>query len=501
MKIKYTIIIILALFFANCSEDLDVDYKNNTDRVKLMENPDDVKGVASSLFFNWYKAQYFAYTFSPVMAMWTMADQGTASWTNGGMFDLSSEPREAFNNSEEYSWKFITQTYYEKMYANLSQTNDILKTLNKGMEIGKINEDGKGDETGMVRAFCYFNQGITLGYLGLVFDKAFITTEFMDENNLTLVETSDYKTVVDSAVVMLERCIEVCDNDDFMIPDSWINGTEYSNTELSELAHSFIARLLTYRPRTAAENNDTDWAIVLKHALLGIKRDLAPFMDNVTWYNHFYNYTFNNLTLDWCGVDARIIHLMDNEYPEVYPDLSIYPVPDRAHSDDLRLATDFRYDGSCPLKADRGYYHFFNYEYKRYRYSYDHPDEVIDFSVTENSLIIAEAEYRLGNIPIAKTIINAGTRTTRGFLDEITDDNKVLDALFYERDIELMMTGMGTAFFDMRRRDMLQKGTPLHFPIPAKELNVMVEPIYTFGGVENADGINTSNGGWKTTTK
>jgi len=72
----------------------------------------------------------------------------------------------------------------------------------------------------------------------------------------------------------------------------------------------------------------------------------------------------------------------------------------------------------------------------------------------------------------------------------------LLKAIFYERDIELIQTGFGIAFFDMRRRDMLQPGTLLHFPIPAKELMVMNMPLYTFGGVANADGINTSNGGW-----
>ena len=72
----------------------------------------------------------------------------------------------------------------------------------------------------------------------------------------------------------------------------------------------------------------------------------------------------------------------------------------------------------------------------------------------------------------------------------------MLEAIFYERDVELIQTGYGIAFFDMRRRDMLQPGTMLHFPIPAKELMVMQMPLYTFGGVANADGINTSDGGW-----
>ncbi len=75
-------------------------------------------------------------------------------------------------------------------------------------------------------------------------------------------------------------------------------------------------------------------------------------------------------------------------------------------------------------------------------------------------------------------------------------DELIYDAIFYERDIELMLTGFGTAFFDMRRRDMLQKGTLLHLPIPGGQLMLIGEDFYTFGGVVNADGINVSNGGW-----
>jgi len=81
-------------------------------------------------------------------------------------------------------------------------------------------------------------------------------------------------------------------------------------------------------------------------------------------------------------------------------------------------------------------------------------------------------------------------------LNENISREELLEAIYYERDIELIQTGFGIAFFDMRRRDMLQYGTMLHFPIPGKDLMAMELPEYTFGGEANADGINTSNGGW-----
>ncbi len=496
MKFKYLFLVLITILtFSGCKDFLTIDYDNKPDKDIVLNNPDDVYGLASGLFFNWYINQYYSYTYSPVMAMWTMADQGTSSWLNGGMYDLSSEPRAAFNNTEEYDWKLITETYYQKMYADLSQANDILSVLNEGMEIGTLDADGKGADTEMIRAFSYFIQGVTMGYLGLTFDKAYIVTDKTEDP--AGVETSSYKTVIDSAVASLDKCIAVCNNNGFTVPDDWINGSTYSNNELAQLASSFAARFLVYCPRNASENEQVDWQRVYNYANNGIQKNLAPFMDNVTWHNYFFHYTVSRD--NWVRIDARIINLMDPSYPWRYPDLSSEPAPGEASSADARLTSDFTYNPVCNFRPERGYYHFSNYEYTRYPYSFDNPDYVTDFSVAENDLIKAEALFHNGQKNTAIDIINSGTRVTRGNLpplDYSISDEDFLKALFYERDIELIMTGYGIAYFDMRRRDMLQEGTPLHFPIPAKELNVMYLPLYTFGGVENADGINTSNGGW-----
>jgi hypothetical protein len=71
---------------------------------------------------------------------------------------------------------------------------------------------------------------------------------------------------------------------------------------------------------------------------------------------------------------------------------------------------------------------------------------------------------------------------------------EVLDLIFAERDIELGRTDFGLPFFDMRRKNALQRGTILHFPVPADELVTQGFEVYTFGGVDAADGINTADG-------
>lgn len=486
MKSTYLIFIILVLLsFTSCHKDLDEINLNQPDKEEALSNASDVYGLAESSFFNWYMA--VTSSISPRMSMWVMADQGTCSWANSGMFHLSSEPRTAFDNTTSYTYAHIFETYYEDLYGNLHQVNDVLKLIDDGMELG---EDGK--DTRQAQAFCYFIQGATLGHLGLVYDQVYIVTETTD---VQTVLPSPYQDVMQAAIASLNKSIEISRNNNFTIPDNWINGTEYSSTELAELASGFAARFLVYGARNKTENNQINWSNVLEYANNAIERDLAPYMDDVIWKSWFRYYTVRP---GWARIDARIINLMDDRYPWRFPDDGIAPPP--AQGDDKRLETDFTFNSVNNMKPERGYYHFSNYEYTRYPYSITtHTGEVVEFSVTEIDLIKAEAYAEMGDLGQAIQIINDGTRTTRGELPLLSPDSdkeKVLEAVFYERDIELIQTGFGIAFFDMRRRDMLQTGTMLHFPIPAKELMVMQMPIYTFGGEYNADGINTSNGGW-----
>lgn len=486
---KYRVIIFFVVAWmglASCSKDLNVIYLNKPDREKALSNPDDVYNIAKSSFYNWFMA--INSSLSPRIGMWVAADQGTCSWANSGMHDLSKEPRIPFNNTTSYTYAYVFERFYQDMYSTLSQTNDVLyAVVNDSMPMGK---DGKDSE--MVKAFSYFIQGATQGYLSMVYDKVYI----IDENtDLEALQLSTYQEGTAAAIASLDKCIAICEENHFNVPSDWINGHAYTNAELAELARSFAARFLVYMPRNKEENSQIDWDKVLAYANNGIKKPLLVTMDNATWKSWFRYYTVRP---GWARIDCRIIHMMDDEYPWRFPDSGINPDP--AQSDDARLETDFHFNSVNNMKPERGYYNFSNYEYSRYPYAITtFTGDVPDMLMAENDLIRAEAYARLGNLDEARNIINAGTRVTRGHLPKLRSNitqAKLLDAIFYERDIELIQTGFGIAFFDMRRRDMLQKGTLLNFPIPAKELMVMQMPIYTYGGVDNADGINTSNGGW-----
>ena len=496
---KYLILFtaVISVLLAGC-ESLDVKNENDPDFKTAFSNPSDVKGVAGGLINSWFTTtQNYD---GPALMMWVGADAGTCSWGNANMRWFSNEPRVAFDNTPSYADAQTTENYYAGLYSTLSYANDV---LTKVVKEGMIIESEGVDETPMVEAVARLGQGLTLGYIGLVFDKAFIVTENTDITKP--VATSPFKDIIDSALVSLDKCIAICGTETFTLPEGWIPGMTYTNVEVGKLANTVAAQLLSYSPRSKAENNAVNWAKVLTYANNGITFDFAPKGDNgVKWYSSYKDYGNSS---GWGQTDMRIINMMDSRFPKRWASASTWdelPAAATTHTAgiDDRVFTDFEFLSSCGFKVERGYYHFSCYRFKRldqYLITYTEPMPVI--LKAENDLLKAEALLHQPSLAAAQAIINAGTRVTRGGLAPVgATASEIEAAIFHERNIELYCTGMGVEFFTMRKADKLQPGTPLHLPIPGQQLEVNVMDYYTFGGLDAAQkgtpGVDVSNGGW-----
>lgn len=109
-----------------------------------------------------------------------------------------------------------------------------------------------------------------------------------------------------------------------------------------------------------------------------------------------------------------------------------------------------------------------------------------------------EAELNLGNLAKAASIINSGTRVERGKLQPVeANANEIKQAIHYENMVEFPLNTMGIGFFDMRKENMLQSGTLLHFPIPGNALEAIPSEYYTYGGNEGVAGQDYSSSGWR----
>lgn len=515
---KIVLVAILIVFGVHTGcEKLEVENLNQPNMADVLATPSDVKSVVQSAFLAYWQAlkQY-----NIGMTAHVAADHTTASWGNFGWRDISEEPRTAWNNDPSYGDADMTESVYYDLYGVISQVNDALvQILINDMEIGP-----DGQDNAMIEATAYLIRGMALGQLGLTFDKAMVPYH---DSDLALLEFQPWNEIIEAAIADLENAIVICQANSFDWGSGAVNGMTMNNTYMAQLANSYAARFLTLGARNKAQNADLNWTDnyswndVLNFTNNGIAVDFAPIGQGLPWDGgNWYDLNIKYLRQPgWGRVDSRIINLLDPVYLPRYPtnDLGFPEAPPVYHddlepgaakSDDQRFPVDFQFLASNNFVADRGGWHFSHYRHSRYDFPASTSEEGLhmgesrgplrELRVYDNELMKAEAMARTGNVGGAAAILNDSNlpRIARGELPPVAatlDD--VLKAIFYERYIELFHNGYLISFCDMRRTDELQQGTPLHFPVPGKELLALGLELYTFGGYGNADGINTSAGG------
>ncbi len=503
--------IIFSVTLFNC-EKLEVENLNNPSMEDVLSSPEDVPEVMQSAWLEWWlskRGSIGAINNSQTVA----ADHHSVSWGNFAWQDLSWEPRKEWNNDPAYGYSSVSEITYNNCYATISQVNDVMFLINEeGMEIGT----GGADNPKMLAAG-YFIRGSMLATIGVTYDQGMIVRE---DDDLAELELQPWEDVIAAGIEDLQAAIEIAKNNDFSWGDNALNGLTVDNDFIVKMANSYIAKYLVTGSRNAEQNEtlnwiDYDWNDVLTFANNGIDiQEVAPIGEGFgsDWIEYSGYYL---RVVGWARIDTRIIALMDDDYFVRYPtQTNGHPVPTddpdfpdphddtrigEAKSDDARLESDFQYMGSHDFREARGGWHFTNYRHKRYDATMQQMQgPLYELRLYENELMKAEAMVRTGNLAGAAAILNdpANERKARGGLDDVAEDEKeLLRAIFYERDIELTNCGYMLHMADMRRRDKMQYGAILHWPVPGSELETLVLDIYTYGGVDNADGVNTSAGG------
>ncbi len=498
---------VLTAFLWGCA-DLSVENLNEPDAQRVLATPEDVKNILAGGFLTWWQGNQGYPGMGP--ALITMADQTTSSWGNFAMQDMSSEPRVALNNNSTYRYASTHLDPWKRLYSALSIANDVLKRLNEGLVINNQ------AETQMVRTAAKLLQGLCLSSLSLLYDRAFIVDENTDLASLEFPENSNYEEVATAAVAALTEAAELAQSMTVPFPANYFNGLDdLDGGKVAQLAHTMIARTLMLSARTPGENAQTNWNAVLTHAERGISGwDFAPEGDDDQWWDLIKSYMqrpgWAQADLELIGMDPNLVPALrewlatplQNRRPDPFVNLLQNTSPADARIPGIGGQTAyFVYESSSPFRSERGTYHFSRWRHIR--------EGHLDFlgpmryaTETENDLMIAEALIRTGgNNERAAQLINK-TRVNNGGLPALTgneSDRELLEALMYERRIEIGWTAAGIGFCDRRRFDypgpahydndpskpgifQHKPGTLRHFPVPGAELEVLQKPIYTFGG-------------------
>jgi SusD family. len=506
-------------FAAACNPDLNIKNPNAPDVARAISSPGDVRQLIGSSYNTWYIGitgpccNAGLAEPDPGIMTAVMADNMTGAFGNFGIRFNNQEPRLAYNNSSAAQDGKAASMPYDALYGALGAANDGLGAIKRGVKVA-VNKSSP-DETPEMQALAVLVQGLTLGTESLIFDKGFVIDEDTPPGTATL---QPYGEVSAAAVSKFEKAVSLAAGKTWTVPVEFVPGINMTADNYARMANTMAARQLAYTPRTPEENALVDWARVLAFAEKGISTGPAPFDLQATGDggNNWYDLTKGYAEYaPWIRVDQRVIQLADPTQPRVWTNQA---GPPRAQPQDARFASgapdasgnvktpgaDFWYYKSPPSAWDfaRGFYLFSAWGHARYiDYGYEADVPFLGNAPfvlqAENDLLIAEALIRTGGDRArAATLINK-TRVGRGRLSPLSGSsstNDLLAAIFYERDVELYDTFPGQAWFDRRRIDKnltynginigagLQAGTPRHLPLPAKELETLGIPVYTYGG-------------------
>lgn len=508
----YTMVGAAALLVGSGCGDLEVTNPNNPDVTRALASPADVRNLAISTMNSWYLT---ATQNHPVMMTGVTADVYSSNFGNFGMRFNNLEPRVPYENLSAGGDREAARVPWDFNYSTLGQANDALRAFASGISLGTTTETNK------YKHLAQFTQAASLMNLALWFDKAFIIDETFDLNG-PAPELKPYAEVSAAAVAKWEALIAAT-----TAGSNTYSAVEFPSTpdlttnRINRLANTLAALTMAYTPRNGAQNAAVNWAKVATLADKGIGTGSggAPFDllvqgdgyigESCTAWCSFINRYGNEHS--WVRIDHRLINRMDGTTPAKFTGT----VPPKGTSPDARYETDFQYcqasnpaptsgNASCqsPVIGDpgRGIYMQSSWFHRRYAHHARTTPVTAGRTLVpyilaaESDLIRAEALIRSGGSKAtAATLINR-TRVTRGNLSALTgaETNAVmLTAIDYERDVELLSTNG----FELQRarQDLvvrLQTGTLRHLPIPAKELETLGLPIYTFGGATaNPSGI------------
>ena len=513
-----------ALLFVGACAGLDVPNPNNPDVQRALASGDDVKAITMSNMNNWYLSSTWLY---PYLAQSTACDCHAANFGNFGMRFHNLQPRDPYiNNSAGPDDRLVTADAWENHYGTIGAANDVLKAMAAGVKIFAGSGAAAVDETNKWKTLALFTQAASMSQLSWEFDSAFVVDENFDATAgaPTLARYDAVNTAADEKWDAF--LTHVAGRTDTYATDATILpmvGATLTSANIARIGRTLAALNLRLAPRTRTELDAKPaafWAEIFAYANAGITGagltgfDVTIQGDNNNWWSYI---AFYGAEASWMRVDHRMINRMDSQGAGTpvhfeYRGTSDIMAPQNPTTNDQRLgagtAGDYRYAGNVIGDPARGIFMQSAYWHNRYvahsRSSATAAATPVPYLLqAENNLLIAEAEVRrTGGDPVrAASLINL-TRVGRGGLAPLTGAEgtaALLAAIDHERDIELLTTN-GFGFYYARSAPVnnpvgapnpslgrLQIGTQRHWPLPARELEILGKAIYTYGGIGKAD--------------
>jgi hypothetical protein len=516
MYTKTALLLTAAALLGGGCQDLIVENTNSPDRRRALAQPDAVELLAASTYPALYNRTYRGTAGYVPLPM--TADEATNTDNTSGSRDLSTLPRRAYDNNPVNTAQYgLVQLYWGDFYEAFSNATDALKVINDGLVIET--GDPLQDNTHRLRVFAKLAQGLSLGVIGLLFDQAFAFDEDTPDeaienpqaHGLNLVP---YNQVLAKAISLLDEAIQLAESGaDFTIPQAWLYATaDVTRDDVVQMANAFAVRFMVMGPRTPAERAQVDWQAVLTRAALVTKDIRVQLGASSTGQNN--NYVAKAHSTNSGSRWMASVHLVGPaDISGGYQTWLDTPIEDRTRflitTPDRRITgaggpttngTYFRYDATNRINPLYGTYRESYYQWSRYHSVNANTATSGTFAVlplSELNLYRAEAYIRMGQEASALPIINqyrangqlpdvtaAGVTQAADCVPRTKDGacGSLMDALIYERMIELAFVDPIRGWADRRGFGTLTTGTIIHLPLPYEQQRILDIPFYTYGG-------------------
>ena len=514
--------------------DLDVVNENNPDAERALRDPSAVESVIRRGFQSWYNTLHSLGDIAEPFPQ--IADEMTNTQTQEA-FQWSVEPRVPFENDQLSPQIWIPRYAYDNFSECTASMNDGLRAIKNGMKIETADVSGGVPVDNTDRAYVWGKlwQGICIGYLALTLDRFAVATEDsilpLGDNLLAwekdqIDDGANWRERMDVALNSIDQAIQrATTGAQWQTHPLWINGQQYNNAQVIKFAHTMAARLMIYSARYPADRAALDWNKILDHTNKGLDYDWGPVLATGIITDPSYLARLTATGSDQFRADFRAIGRSDQSggYQAwlAKPVLTATPfnitTPDRRITGTTPTSSGayFRYQtGTSGFDPTRGEGYWSNYQwYRRSNYQGAQGTSTTGFyglaTADENRLFKAEALLRLGRTAEAIAEINftrtrgvrigttniatnlppitaAGVPTVNGQCVPRREDGTcgdIMDALRWERLIELIGLDPMRAWHDRRGFGELQVGTWVQLPVPARYLVTHSIPAYTFGGV------------------
>jgi len=457
---------------------------------------------------------------------------GLESYSALNNFNLgtrSAIPRLPINNVIGAPSIFSEYTALSKEARLVVNAMDALSDLVKsGKTIGSAGKDLRA------RSFGFFVAGVSLGWLGMIYDSAGIVAPGMPHDSIP--PLSGAQDVGKAAIALLDSALAIANNpaaaSGFPLEAAWLgNATGFTLDQYKRLVRSYRARIRVNITRTPAQATAVDWAKVIDDTENGIQANFMVNTGGSTGWNVGYQVTryqdptWSEMTLMYMGmadVSGGYANFIAADYSHkngwflvVTPDQR-WPqgttrAAQNAASTGGTSATSKPYITNRPLANDAGGdgWGISFYDYTRWRYikNTSNTGPFPEFMKAENDMLAAEGYIRTGKIaeaaakiditrvgvgglPALSGVVTTATQAVPGGASCVplvpngsggVACGNILEAMKYEKRIENMYASFGKFWLDGRGWGDLVEGTALEFPVPYQEMQSRQKPFYLLG--------------------